>query len=66
MAATDIYCERCGEKLNPKKAVLLDLNVYTHEYRAEPWPESESQGGFWFGSACAKRALKGDVKKGGR
>jgi hypothetical protein len=54
---TDITCERCGEKLNQKTAVMLDLNVNTGLYRAEAWPDDESQGGFWFGSACAKAVL---------
>ncbi len=50
-------CTRCGEVLNASKAVWLDLNVHTGEFREEPWPESESQGGFVFGRACARRQL---------
>ena len=52
-----IHCERCGEELSHDKAVWLDLNIYTHEYRKEPWPTEQSQGGFSFGVTCAKAVM---------
>ena len=57
---SDVYCERCGEKLDPNRAVWLDLSNLTGLYRAEPWPESESQGGFSFGKGCAATVLAND------
>lgn len=52
-------CERCNEKLNPKKIVWLELsqtNGYYYEY--DHLPEGHiSQGGFVFGSICAKNEL---------
>lgn len=56
----DIHCERCGEKLNPYKAVWLDLNWRTHKYApiGKTWPEADSQGGFPFGAACARSTLQ--------
>lgn len=50
-----VRCTKCNEELDQAKAVWLDLNWRTGEYRTTPWPEGESQGGFPFGSACAKR-----------
>lgn len=55
------YCERCGEKLNPKKIKWLELNCVTGEWTdpdVTKVPEEESQGGFPFGIACAKQVLK--------
>ncbi len=55
------YCERCGEPLNPKTLVVLELDQDTGLYG---WPGNllgtnhTSQGGFTFGSACAKAVLK--------
>ena len=54
------YCERCHEKLNPAKIVWLELDQDTGRY-VEKVPEGHaSQGGFPFGSACAKRVLATD------
>jgi hypothetical protein len=55
------YCERCGEKLNPKTMVWLELNSRTGLYSdpdKSPVPEEDSQGGFTFGKACAAAVLK--------
>lgn len=54
----EVFCERCGEKLNERKAVWLDLNWRTHQYSRDPWPAEDSQGGFAFGAACARAKLK--------
>lgn len=51
-------CTRCGERLNPDRAVWLELDMRTAEYQLEgapPLPEEHSQGGFPFGPDCAKR-----------
>ena len=55
-----LYCESCGEKLNPKRAVWLELSFKTNLWtdpEVAPWPEEDSQGGFPFGKDCAKRIL---------
>lgn len=57
-----IHCQRCGERIRHANAVMLFLNTNTGEYRAEDWPGSVSQGGFWFGKACSVRALRGDTE----
>jgi len=54
----ELHCERCGEKLNPTKAVWLDLSWRSNLYSAKPWPEDESQGGFPFGAACSRAILR--------
>ena len=55
-----VRCERCNEKLNPKKVVWLELSMTDgNYYEPEKFPsDHESQGGFSFGSACAKTELK--------
>lgn len=55
-------CNRCGKTLNEKKAVWLELNMNTgtwHASEADEVSTEDSQGEFVFGSACAKRVLKG-------
>jgi hypothetical protein len=52
-----IYCERCGDKLNPKTAVWLELSSTDGNYYTEIPPGHDSQGGFSFGKACAKTEL---------
>ena len=52
-----ISCECCGRELNRGRAVMLDRSFKTNLWSAEGWPEEESQGGFWFGKACAKKVL---------
>ena len=54
----DVYhCERCGEKLNPKKMVWLELDQRTNTYTDGYVPEDVSQGGFTFGRACSVKML---------
>jgi hypothetical protein len=59
-------CERCGEQLNPKTAVYLELSTKTGRYtdldQSGMLPESESQGCFPFGRDCAVKAIAGDTK----
>lgn len=52
-----IYCERCGERLNPIKAVWLELSNTDGNYYTNIPKNHISQGGFSFGSACAKTQL---------
>lgn len=53
------FCQRCGEQVDPDKAVWLELNWNTQEWSAEgSVPEEESQGCFPFGAACARAVLK--------
>lgn len=55
-------CTRCNEKLKPEKVVWLELNSRTSEWRKPTEGEEDwgldSQGGFPFGSACARQQLK--------
>lgn len=55
-------CERCGEWLNRKRMVWLELNCTTGEWikaGSAPWSDGPaSQGCFPFGAACARRVLK--------
>lgn len=55
-----VRCQRCNEKLNPKKIVWLELSMTDgNYYECEKFPSNhESQGGFSFGSACAKTQVK--------
>ena len=64
----DIYCERCNEKLNPAKAVWLELSISDGNYYPEgQFPIShESQGGFSFGKDCARTVLTRDSKNEGK
>ncbi len=53
------YCERCGEKLNPKTLVELELSQETGLFtNPGQIPREESQGCFVFGINCAKAVLK--------
>ncbi len=52
-----LFCERCKAKLNPEKAVWLELDQRTGTYTDQPVPEEYSQGGFPFGADCARFAL---------
>lgn len=62
------YCERCGERLNKKTLVWLELSQETGLF-TDPdkvvLPENESQGSFTFGKACAKAVLNngGDLER---
>lgn len=51
------FCERCGEKLNPKKMVWLELDQRTNTYTDGYVSEEVSQGGFTFGRACSVKML---------
>lgn len=52
-----LFCEHCKAKLNPDKAVWLELDQRTGTYTDQPVPEEFSQGGFPFGADCAKNML---------
>jgi hypothetical protein len=65
MKKQPIKCERCGETLIPGKVVWLELsNTDGKYYRIKDLAERSipeghvSQGGFPFGSDCAKKQLK--------
>lgn len=51
-----IRCQRCDEILNPDKIVWLELSQTDGKYYNEIPKDHISQGGFPFGSACAKKA----------
>jgi hypothetical protein len=51
-------CERCNDFLDPKKEVWLTYDQRTNTFTDLEIPEQYSQGGFPFGRACARRALK--------
>jgi hypothetical protein len=53
-----IFCERCGERLNPKKAVWLEFSTTDGNYYTSIPEGHLSQGLFSFGSACSKTQLK--------
>ena len=53
-----IRCERCGEVLLPEKVKWLELSITDGNYY-ETIPEGhKSQGGFAFGSICAKKQIQ--------
>lgn len=58
MKEQTIYCERCGDKLNPSKAVWLELSMTDGRYYKEIPEGHDSQGGFSFGKACSIQQLK--------
>ncbi len=54
------FCHRCGERLDDAKATWLVLSCSTgHFYATDEEADATgcNQGGFAFGSACAKRQL---------
>lgn len=53
-----IYCERCGEKLNPERAKWLELSQTDGKFYSEIPEGHQSQGAFSFGSACAVAQIK--------
>jgi len=59
-----IRCTRCDEIL--KKVVWLELSITDGKYYNELPNDHESQGGFPFGTSCAKTQLKEDNEKGKR
>jgi len=60
MSINDIFCEHCGEKLDPETAVWLELSHRRNRF-TDPAKgalhEEESQGCFPFGKACAATVL---------
>lgn len=55
------FCYRCGERLDDAKAVWLVLSCDTNHFYAtdaEADATGCNQGGFAFGSACAKTELR--------
>jgi len=55
-----IRCTRCDEVLNPKKVVWRDLSNTDGKYYIDCPEDHISQGGFPFGSSCAKTQWKED------
>lgn len=51
-------CERCSEFLHPDREVWLEYDRRTCTYTDQGIPEQHSQGGFPFGRACARQALR--------
>lgn len=52
-----LRCERCGESLNPTRAIWLELSMTDGRYY-KMLPEGHlSQGGFSFGKDCANKTL---------
>ena len=52
-------CHHCGRTLDENKAVYLELSFKTGRWYDEgECPQEESQGGFPFGKACARKMLK--------
>jgi len=58
-----IRCERCNEVLNPNRVVWLELSMTDGKYHHEIPKGHNSQGGFPFGSSCAKTQIKEDNEK---
>jgi len=58
-----IWCERCNEQLNPKKAVWLELSNADGNYYKKIPAGHISQGCFSFGTACSKTELKSTLNK---
>jgi len=56
----DIYCERCGQPLNSKRVVWLELSETDGRYYTKIPEGHISQGGFTFGKACSIKQLKED------
>lgn len=61
MFTPDNTCTCCGKKLNPKTMAWLELDQDTNLYHdpEKGIPKGHtSQGGFPFGSACARKVLR--------
>ena len=56
----DIYCERCGQPLNSKRVVWLELSETDGRYYTKIPEGHISQGGFTFGKVCSIKQLKED------
>lgn len=57
-------CERCGEALDPDKAVWLEQDANTNLFHdPEAFPkDGQSQGGFPFGTSCALSVMSNGGK----
>lgn len=53
-----IKCERCGEVLQPERVVWLELSITDGKYYFTLPEDHESQGGFAFGSTCARKQIE--------
>jgi len=53
-----IRCERCGEVLNPKRVVWLELSNTDGRYYKKIPENHVSQGAFTFGRSCSVNELK--------
>jgi len=54
-------CECCERELHPDRIVWLEYQQSTDRYvdpKKVKVPEDDSQGGFPFGTACARKVLK--------
>lgn len=58
-----IKCERCGEKLNPKKVKWLEFSNTDGNYYTTLPSNHKSQGAFPFGTACATTQIKETLSK---
>ena len=58
MKEQTLFCERCGDKLNPSKAVWLELSMTDGRYYKEIPKGHDNQGGFSFGKTCSIQQLK--------
>lgn len=55
MSKDIIRCQRCGKVLcGGQVSVMLELDQRTNTFTDQPVPREYSQGGFWFGSDCAR------------
>ncbi len=58
-----IYCECCGRKLDPSKAVWLEYDRRDGTYHNfGDIPDDHNQGGFSFGRGCSRRKIA-DAKR---
>ena len=52
------FCQNCGQKLRTGKEQWLELNTRAGTYHVDGVPSEDSQGGFAFGTACAKSVVR--------
>lgn len=53
------HCSCCGRPLDPEKIVWLEQSFVTSRwYAGGQCPPEESQGGFPFGAACARKIMR--------
>jgi hypothetical protein len=58
MITHPIKCERCGEVLITERIVWLELSIDDGKYYENLPIGHQSQGGFPFGSTCAKKQIE--------